>query len=109
MFEQTYGGQGMICGGLNMLAPGTGTIKRYDIVRVGVAFSEEVCHYGRGLKTLQLAGRKLVFPCLPLDKDVALSNSSNPISAWMLPCSHHDDNGLNLRTGKPAPIKCCRL
>jgi hypothetical protein len=26
---------------------------------------------------------------------------------WMLPCSHPDDNGLNLWTCKPAPIKCC--
>jgi hypothetical protein len=27
--------------------------------------------------------------------------------AWILPCSHLDDNGLNLWTCKPAPIKCC--
>ena len=27
--------------------------------------------------------------------------------AWMLPCSHLDDNGLNLWTCKPAPSKCC--
>ena len=26
--------------------------------------------------------------------------------AWILPCSHLDDNGLNLWTCKPAPIKC---
>jgi hypothetical protein len=28
-------------------------------------------------------------------------------SAWMLPCSHLDDNGLTLWTCKPAPIQCC--
>jgi hypothetical protein len=27
--------------------------------------------------------------------------------AWLLPCSCLDDNGLNLWTCKPAPIKCC--
>jgi hypothetical protein len=27
--------------------------------------------------------------------------------AWMLPCPHLDDNGLNLWTCKLAPIKCC--
>jgi hypothetical protein len=29
--------------------------------------------------------------------------------AWMLPWFHLDDNGLNLWTCKPAPIKCCPL
>ena len=28
-------------------------------------------------------------------------------SDWMIPCSHIYDNGLDLWTGKPAPIKCC--
>jgi hypothetical protein len=27
--------------------------------------------------------------------------------AWMLPCSHLKDTGVNLWTCKPAPIKCC--
>jgi hypothetical protein len=36
---------------------------------------------------------------LPLDQDVELSAPLVPC----LPCSHHDDNGLNLRTSKPAP------
>jgi hypothetical protein len=36
-------------GGLNMLDLGSGTIRRYDCVREGVALLEEVCYCGRGL------------------------------------------------------------
>jgi len=32
-----------------MLGPGSGTIRRYGLVEVGVAFLEEVCHFGLGL------------------------------------------------------------
>ena len=39
----------MVCGGLNMFAPGSGTIRRYGFVGVGVALLEEVCHCGVGL------------------------------------------------------------
>jgi hypothetical protein len=35
---------GTYCGGLNMLGPGTGTIRRCGLVGVGVAVFEEVCH-----------------------------------------------------------------
>ena len=35
-----------ICGGLNMLGPGSGTIRRCGLVGVGVALLEEVCHCG---------------------------------------------------------------
>jgi hypothetical protein len=51
------------CGGLNMLGPGSGTIRRYvwpcqrECVTVGVDF-----------KTLILAIWKPVFSCLPSDK-----------------------------------------
>ena len=34
----------VICGGLNMLGPGSSTIRRYGLVGVGVALLEEVCH-----------------------------------------------------------------
>jgi hypothetical protein len=37
------------CVGLNMLGPGSGTIRRCGLVRVGVALLEEVCHCGGGL------------------------------------------------------------
>jgi hypothetical protein len=47
MFEQTYGGQGLEYGGLNIV-PGSGTIRRCSFVGVGVAFLEEVCHCENG-------------------------------------------------------------
>lgn len=37
------------CGGLSMLGPGSGTIRRSDIVGVGVSLLEEMCHCGGGL------------------------------------------------------------
>jgi hypothetical protein len=36
-------------------------------------------------------------------------SSSCTMPAWILPCSHLDDNRLNLWTCKPAPMKCCFL
>ena len=47
--EQAYGGQGVECGGLNMLGLGSGTFRRCDLVGVGVALLEEVSHCGCGL------------------------------------------------------------
>jgi hypothetical protein len=32
VFEQAYGGQEVECGSLNMLCPGSGTIRRYGLV-----------------------------------------------------------------------------
>ena len=37
------------CDGLNILGPGSGTIRRCGLVRVSVALLEEVCHCGGGL------------------------------------------------------------
>ena len=34
------------CGGLNMLGPGSGIIRKCGLVGVGVALLEDVCHYG---------------------------------------------------------------
>jgi hypothetical protein len=48
VFEQSIGGQGVECGGLNMLSPRNCTIRRYGLVGVGMALLEEVCHCGRG-------------------------------------------------------------
>jgi hypothetical protein len=39
-YEQTS------CGGLNMLDPGSGMIRRYGNVGVGEALLEDVCHCG---------------------------------------------------------------
>ena len=49
VFEQTYGGQGVECDGLNMLCPWCGTVRNCGLVGVGVALLEEVCHCGGGL------------------------------------------------------------
>ena len=48
-FEQAHGGQGLECGNLNMLGPGSGTIRRCDHVAAGMALLESVCHCGGGL------------------------------------------------------------
>ena len=40
MFGQAYGGQGVECDGLYMLAPGSGTIRGCGPVGVGVALLE---------------------------------------------------------------------
>ena len=49
MFEQAYEGQGVECGGLNILGLGNGIIRRCGLVVVGVALLKEVCHCGSGL------------------------------------------------------------
>ena len=38
-----------LCGGLNVLGPGSDTIRRCDLVGVGMALLEEVCNCGGGL------------------------------------------------------------
>jgi hypothetical protein len=72
----------------------------------GVALLEEVCYCVMGFETLLLASWKPVFSWLPSEQDVELSAPPAPC----LPGSCHafclHDNGLNLWTCKPAPIKC---
>jgi hypothetical protein len=93
------------CGGLNMLGPGSGTIRRCGLVGVSVVLLEKVCHCGSGqwdpppnhlgvsiLAAFRWRCRTLSYSC------------TRP--AWTLPYSHLDDNGLNLWTCKPAPITC---
>ena len=55
-----------------------------------------------GFKTLILAAWKLVF-CLPSEQCVELSAPPAPCLPGHCHASHQDDNGLNLRTCKPAP------
>ena len=38
-----------VCGGLNMLGPGSGTVRKFNLFGVGVALLEEVCLCGGGL------------------------------------------------------------
>jgi hypothetical protein len=70
------------CDDLYMLGLECGTLRRYGLV-------------GMGFNTLVLASWKSVFCWQPSDEDVELS-SSYTMPAWMLLCSHLDDNGLNL-------------
>jgi hypothetical protein len=46
VFKQVYGGQGVECGGLKMLGPGRGTIRKCGLVGGGMTLLEEVCHCG---------------------------------------------------------------
>ena len=96
-----------ICDDLYMTGLGSGTVRRCGLVGVGVALLKEVClcegrqwdpppnHEGASLFLAAFRWR-----CRTL-------SSSCTMPAWKLPCSHLDDNGLNLWTYKPAPIKCC--
>lgn len=68
------------CGGLNMLAPGSGTSRRCGLVGESVALLEEVwpCWRKYGTvsvynETLLLATWEPVFSWLPLNEDVELS------------------------------------
>jgi hypothetical protein len=61
-------------------------------------------------ETFLLAAHETVFSWLLLDQDVELSAPPAPCLPGC--CCHAsclDDNGLNLRTCEPAPIKCCLL
>jgi hypothetical protein len=70
----------------------------------GVALLEEVCNCW---------GEQRDLPPNHMRASLLLSafgwtlSSSRSTSAWMLPCSCLDDNGINHWTCKPAPIKCC--
>jgi hypothetical protein len=69
-------------------------------------FLEEVCHCGGGLwDTYPSCLEDNLFLEAFRSKCRTLS-SSWTMPAWMRPCSCLDDNGLNLWTCKPAPIKC---
>jgi hypothetical protein len=67
---------------------------------------------GVGFKVLDIQAWpvSLCLFLLPADPDVALSATST--APWLPAChqaSRHDDNGLNLRNGKPALTKCFPL
>ena len=74
-----------LCGYLNMLGPGNGTIRRYGLVEVGVAFWSRfslvrgnASLWGWALRPSPLAVCETVFSCLPLEQDVELSASPVP-------------------------------
>jgi hypothetical protein len=82
------------CGGLNILGPGSGTIRRCHIDGVGVALLEEVCHCGCGLDEFSPSClRMLVFSCVPSEKDLELLAFPAPCLPGCCPASSHGDNG----------------
>lgn len=87
------------CGGLNMLAPVRGTIRRCGLIEESVALWEV------DFETLLLAVWKTVCSQLLLDEDIELSTSLAPCLPGCYHASCHDDNEQKLRNNKTAPIK----
>jgi hypothetical protein len=97
-----FGPHRLVC--LNMLGPGSGSIRTCGLV------GESVSLWGWVLRTSSLlAAWKPVFSWLSSEQDVELSAPPAPFLPGCCHASCHDDNGLNLRTSKPAPIKSCPL
>lgn len=87
---------------------GSGTIRWYGIVEVGVALWKGVCHGGWALKFQKLKAG-LVAHCillLPADLGAELSCLSSTMSACTCCVSWRDDPWTKLLNCKPAPIKC---
>ena len=94
------------CDGLYKLVPGSSTIRRCGLIGLAVVLLKEVCHYRNGLWAALPSYIDTVFSYLPSEQAVELS--APPVSCLPVHCyaSCHDDNGLNLRISKPAPIQC---
>lgn len=104
---QAYGDQGMECGhlnknvphwlkDLNAWAPGSGIIKRNDLVGRSVLLRV-------GSEVLKCSNQGQCHPLflLPAHQNVELSST---MSANMLPCFPHDNNRPSLWNCRPAPI-----
>ena len=91
---------------------GNDTIRSYNIVGIGVALLEGVCHCGSRLWLLisssssYLTGSLL---WLPTVQDKLPAPSPAPCLPSWCSASHHKDHGLNLWNCKPASIKCFPL
>jgi hypothetical protein len=90
------------CSGLNMLGPrevallgGVALWNRCGLVGESVSLCRQALRASR-LKFCPV--QKRASSWLPLDQEVELpvSSFSSTMSAWTLPCSCLDDNGLNL-------------
>ena len=75
----------------------------------GVALLEEVCHCWGGLWDLPPSFLEVSFLLSAFGSRHRTFSSSSLSSAWMLPHPRLDDNGMNLWTCKPVPIKCWLL
>jgi hypothetical protein len=83
-----------------MLGPGSGTIRRCALVGGSVPLWSGLWHLPSRFLEVSL-------PLAAFGWRHRTLSSSCTMPAWMLSCSHLDDNGLNLWTCKPAPIKSC--
>jgi hypothetical protein len=79
-----------------MFVPGSGALRRYDLVGACVTFLRgSVSLWGWYLRpSSQLFENSLLLSAF--GSRCRTFGYSSPTSAWMLPGSHHDDNGLNL-------------
>ena len=74
-----------VCGGLNKVGPWSGTIRKCDLIGVGVALLEVVCLCRGSFEILLLAAGETVFSWVPLKQDVDLSTPS-PAPCLPGPC-----------------------
>ena len=87
-------------GGLNMLDLGSGTTRGGCCLVGG-----RVSLWGWALRDPPPSCLKAILLLSAFGSRCRTFGSSSLMSAWTLPCSCLDDNGLNLWTCKPAPIK----
>ena len=86
------------------------TIRRCGFIGGSVALLEEVCHCGCGCWDSRVQAPPSKVICWwPSDQVVELSASPAPHLPGCCHVSCHDNNGLNLWTCKPVPIRCCPL
>jgi len=92
-----------------MLGLGSGTIRRYGFVGVGVALLEEVCHCGHGLWDPPSNCQWDSVLLLSLDEDVELLVPSlAPYTSVYHHASSYNDNGLNLRCQSQLNVVLCK-
>ena len=82
-----------------MLGQASGTIWKWGLVGIDVALLEEVCHYGWGGNWDSPSNNMRASPFLVAFRWRSWTLTfSCAITAWMLPCSHFNNNGMSLLT-----------
>lgn len=89
------------CGSLKVIGPhnliGSGTIRRYGFVGVGMASLEKCASVGVGFEDSDAQDTIQYLSAFPIAYKIGLSATS-PVLCLPAHCHapHHDDNGLNL-------------